>query len=352
MKGSSLVVVLALTVVIGLAGVTRADEAKGKDAEAAPPASSEQMKTTAPADGKQPAKAGGQDFKDVVAARVNGVAITLQTVSNMTNSLEAQMGHSHANRGPGIQAIQKEALDRVILQELAYQRAMAAGIKVEQKDIDDAFVKIKANLGGEEGYKKFIANEKMTDETVRAALARGLAMQRIYTQEVLERVSVPEDKIKEIYEKEKSHFLQPEKISLIDVVIYSDGTDKGSQDKVKGVLKKIKESNNDLSKLVQDGNFAVRDYTPNKDSDKELINAARKLKVGEISGVIKAGDTLHIIELKQYAPEKQLTFDEAKGMIEAKLKSEAQMQRTKEWTAELKKNAKIEILVKTDKERD
>ncbi len=90
----------------------------------------------------------------------------------------------------------------------------------------------------------------------------------------------------------------------------------------------------------------MREYTADKDTDKELIKAAKKLKVGEISGAIKASDSLHIIKLKEYVPEKQFTFDEVKGTIAAKLKSDAQMKITNEWVAALKKDAKIEILVK------
>lgn len=349
MKVVSLAGVLALSVVIGLAGVARAEEAKGKDAAAAPAANTEQVKTASPGDKQQPAKAGGQDLKDVVAARVNGVAISLDAVVNMANRLNAQMAHAHSNGGPDIQAVQKEALDRVIIQELAYQRAMAAGIKVEQKDIDDAVVKIKAGMGGEEGYKKFLANEKMTGESFRADVARGLAMQRIHAREVVDKVSVSEDQMKEEYDKEKSKFLQPERISLIDIVIFSDASDKDSGDKVKGILEKLKAGDNDPLKLVPDSTFAVREYTTNKDTDKELIGAAKKLKVGEISGVIKARDSLHIIKLKEYVPEKQFAYAEVKGMIEAKLKSDAEMKRMNEWVAELKKNAKIEILVKPEK---
>ncbi len=344
MKGGSLVVVLALAVVLGLAGVARAEEAKEKDAAAAPPANTEKMETTSHADEKQPVTAGGQD---IVAARVNGVAITMDTVSKMANQLNAQMAHSHTNGGgPDVQAIQKEALDRAILQELAYQRALAVGIKVGHKDIDDAIIKIKAKVGGEEGYKNSLAREKMTEETLRVEVARGLALQRIYAREVLEKVSVPEDKLKEEYEKNKGQFLQPEKVSIIDVVIFSDASDKGAEDKVKDILKKIKDNDNDPLKLVQDGTFAVREYTEDKNTDKALVRAAKKLKVGEISGAITARDSLHIIKLKEYVPEKQFTFDEVKGMIEAKLKSDAQTQRMKEWTAELKKDAKIEILEK------
>ena len=63
----------------------------------------------------------------------------------------------------------------------------------------------------------------------------------------------------------------------------------------------------------------------------------------EVSGVISAPDSLHIIKLLEYAPERPLTYEEAGGAIERKLRAAAQQKRRQEWEQELKKDAKIEL---------
>ena len=52
----------------------------------------------------------------------------------------------------------------------------------------------------------------------------------------------------------------------------------------------------------------------------------------------------HVIRLKEYSPRKQFTFEEVKSRIEGKSKARALKKRLAEWEAELKKDAKIEIV--------
>jgi hypothetical protein len=112
--------------------------------------------------------------------------------------------------------------------------------------------------------------------------------------------------------------------------------------KANEVLKRINaDKSKDPWSLVLDGTFIVRDVTIQKDG--ELYAAAKMLKPTKLSGVIKARDGLHIIKLKTYSPEHQLTFDEVKGSLEGKFKVEAQQKRLEEWERELRKDAKIDI---------
>jgi parvulin-like peptidyl-prolyl isomerase len=68
------------------------------------------------------------------------------------------------------------------------------------------------------------------------------------------------------------------------------------------------------------------------------------LKPQDISGIIDTSAGVHIIKLESYSAERQLTFDEAKPKIETLLKNPAREKRTREWEAELKKDAKIEVM--------
>ena len=349
MKGATLVIALALTVAMGLAGIASAEENGVKAAE---PATAETQKATAPEKETQKVTVNEEEARKIVAAKVNGVDITLDQVIKMTNyiTLQTIKAQGHEGGGPDRESIKREAMDRLIVTELAYQKAKSLGIKAEQKDIDAALNAIKTSQGGEEAYKESLEKDHLTEQMLRAQIERSIMLERIFAKEVLEKISVPEEKMKEEYEKEKGKFVQPEKISLVDVVIAPDASadahGSGVGGKAEAILKKIRENGNDPNKLAQDGTFTVREYEPNKEKDKELIEAAEKLKVGELSGIIKAGDGLHIIKLKERVPEKQLAYDEVKSLIEAKLKAHEQSQLTKEWTEALEKDAKVEILLR------
>ena len=289
-------------------------------------------------------KPGAEEGEKSVAARVNGVDITAQSVLAMMNRLVSKRGHGDASP-EGIEEIRKAALNRLILQELALQKAKAGGLKVEQEKIDSAMAGIKTSLGGEEGYRKYLEREGMTGEEMKGQVERSLTLELTFLKEVSEKTSVSEDELKREYEKEKIKHFTPEKVSVIDVVLFLSPEDKASEEKAEKVLREIKDDRDaNPRNLVPDGTFIVRETDIKKDKDKELYEAALKLKEGELSGIIKTSDSLHIIKMKKYTPEKQLTFEEARGFIEGKVRARARQKRLLEWETELRQGAKIEIM--------
>lgn len=284
-----------------------------------------------------------EQAKKAVAARVNGTDISMIDVVQMMNRLSA--GDEMPPSTPeGKQKLKDEAINTVVLQELAYQKAKAAGLKPEQKAIDESLNNLKTNLQTEEAYKLYLTRYQTTEDELKAAIEKSLTINLIYTKEVLDKVVVSEEDIKKSYEANKTKFFVPEKVSVVDVVFFLKPDDSKSLEKVDQMRRLIIESyNNDPWKLVLDGTFIIQPYTPTKEKSKELYEEAKKLKVGEISGVIKTPDSLHIIKLKDYSPERYLTLDEVKKTIELGLKQEAQKKRMDEWESELKKDAKIEI---------
>ena len=288
-----------------------------------------------------------EEAKKIVAAKVNGVDIKLDAVIVLANRLQLKMTHAHSSEEPSVAQIQRTALERLIEQELAYQKAKTLGIVPEQKAVDAALADIRTKAGGEEEYKKLLERQAMTQEQLRTQIEKNLILETIYKQEALDKISVSEERIKKEYEENRTYFTQPEKISVLDVAISPSSSDNGAETVAREILNNIRKNDNDPNKLIQDGTFVVRDYELKKDNDgnKWLYEAAKKLKPGEISDVIKADDGLHIIKLVEHKPEKLHTFAEVRGFIESKLRTDEQNQKTREWFDRLKKNAKIEIFV-------
>jgi parvulin-like peptidyl-prolyl isomerase len=302
-----------------------------------------QAQQARPAAGDSAGERAGTGRNDAVAARVNGVDIPLSSVTAAMHRLAAKKGHE--DRPPaGMEEIRKAALDRLIIQELAFQQAMAQGIKVDEKKIDDAVADLKTKLGGDEAYRKALEREGLSEKELRARLERNVALQMISKKEVDDRISVTDDEVKKEYERDKAAFYQPEKVSVTDVVFFMTVEDRNSEKKAGEILQKIKDDKETNPwHLAPDGTFIVRDTDLDRDKDKELYGAARKLKVGELSGVIVTPDSLHIIKLKEFVPEKNVSFDQAKGLIRGMLRSRAWQKRMEEWQSELKKGAQIEI---------
>jgi len=329
---------------LAFAGETgREDGRAGDTGKTSHPAESlQEMKVQNPGDGA--AKDQKNDAKKIIAARVNGTDITLKSVLEIMNRLYAGKGAA-AVTPKDKEASREKALNKAVFYELAYQKALVSGLKVESAEIDKKEAELRAKLGGAEALKKHLEEEAMTEEEMRALFERSIILKRIFAAEVFDKVVISEDDIARAYEKEKGKFIRPEKISVTDVVFFLETEKNESVALAQEILRKIRDDK-DLNpyNLVSDGKFVAHDIDLDKEKDGELIEEARKLKTGELSGVIKTSDSLHIIKLKQYSPEKQFALSEVKGFLKQKLTAEAEQKRLQEWEAELRKDAKIEIL--------
>ena len=283
------------------------------------------------------------DKGKVVVGRVNGVEITMEAFARMVGSLGIEKAHETASPN-SIKDAKKEALNQLIVQELAYQKAKSEGMTVEKKVIDEALAETRQKLGGEEKFKEFMEKERITEEDISKRIERHLTLRRIFMREIMSKVSVSEEEMRKEYEKEKESYARPEKIIVVDVVFFLPAGEADSLRKAEDIRKKIdddKEKN--PGNLVSDGVFVVRDMELKESREKEIYEAAKKLKVGELSGVFAAEGNLHVIKLMEYTPYKQFTFEEVKSRIERKSRLQALKKRVDEWGAELKKDAKVEI---------
>jgi parvulin-like peptidyl-prolyl isomerase len=298
----------------------------------------EEKKTAEPT--ALPAAPSEPDPRKIVVAKVNSVELHMDALVNMMNRLAPREGAAPES----LEEHKKRSLDKLVLQELAYQQATARGLSIGADKIDMAIKNLKENVGGDKEYAEYLAKMNVTEADLRAQVERSLTIEHIYAEEVLGKVTIPEEELKQEYEKEKDRYILPEKASVIDVFILTkDG--KAPKNKAKELLGKIKaDTGKDPWHLVLDGTFIIRDLDINKDREKELFEAAKKLKPNQLSGVIETPTGSHIIKLKKYSPERQPAFDEVKSKIEIKFKVPAQEKRMQEWEQELKKDAKIEII--------
>lgn len=284
-----------------------------------------------------------QASKKVVVAKVNGAEISMNALVKMMNRIGAKS--AAAPTPEESEAVKKEALDRLILQELAYQKALSQGLRAPQETIDASLANLKENVGGEEGYQQLLEKEKVTEQELRTQVERSLTLERIFAKEVYEKVVVPEEELKKAYEREKGKYIQPEKVSVIDVYFFTKTGGESRTEKAESIRSRIlAEKNRDPWQLVLDGTFTVRNYEPQKEKDRDLFKEAKKLKKDEISRVIKTPDGAHIVKLREYSPERRLTLEEVRPNLEKQLRAPAQAMRLREWERELRANATIEIM--------
>lgn len=282
--------------------------------------------------------------EEITVARVNGKTVTMAMVVDMMNRISAR-NSAAAETQEEIESLQKTALEKLITNELAYQQAKTQGITIDAAMIDMAIQNLKVNLGGGERYRQFLEQERLTEKDLRERVERSLALERVFASEVYGKVTVPEEKVRDLYEKEKDRYITAERITVTDVMFLRDGTDADTMKNADEVLGKIKDDKDlDPWKLVQDGTFIVRNLHLDGERQKELYEIAQTMKPGELSGPVRNNETLHIIKMKEYVPSRQMSYDELRAQLENQLRVPAQEKRMEEWEKELRRGAKIEII--------
>ncbi len=279
---------------------------------------------------------------NVAVARVNGVELCSDVLEEIMTRMSLNT-HNTTSTGPG--EMKKRALDQMIIQELAVQEAARLGETIEASVMSSAMNKVITNLGHEAGYEAYLKSRHMTDQEMRSQVERQLLIQRIYAREVKSKVSAAQDDIKKEYELHKDAYQVPDKVSVVDIAF-------SQQQGAEKMLIKVKETiaalNADKDKnphnLPSDDAYTVRDLDIENGKEPYLYDAALHLREKEISGLIETPVGAHIIQLVKYTPKKQMTFDEAKGIIEKRIKGGAEIKRFLDWEKELRKDAKIEVV--------
>jgi hypothetical protein len=281
--------------------------------------------------------------RDIIVARVNGTNITRFALIEMMNRLNTANISKKVSEPRA--ATRKRALDLLVVQELAFQSAVHQGLRLREGVLDKVMDKIKADAGSAEEFGRFLEKEQMTEAVLRARVERNLLIQQLLATEMLTNIVISEDDIQKEYERTKDQFMDPEKVTVTDVTFFLELDDPASMGRANAILAKIKaDKGNDPETLVSDGTFLVHTYEMEKYREPALYDAVRKLKVGELSDVIKTRDSFHIIKLTGYVPEKPKSYQEMRSVIEGRLKAAAQKTRRQEWERELKQGARIEIM--------
>ncbi|MCJ7483767.1 MAG: peptidyl-prolyl cis-trans isomerase, partial [Thermodesulfovibrionales bacterium] len=285
--------------------------------------------------------------EDVIVAKVNGTTFTQKDLEAEVDRLIPQMTF-HRNVPPEKRKnYYGKALDELINRELQYRDAKAKDIKIEKEKIDAQLEKFKKRFKSEKEYQAALDKEKSTEEQVRARIEKELLAQAAYTRNVTEPAKMSEPALKEYYEKNAAKFKQPESAKLR---IISTTDEKKAQD----ILAKIKQGDDfgELAYGLSEDSYRVKSgdvgYIHKGRMLPEIDAVGFKLKVGEVSDIIKAENNWFIIKVEDKKPEQQMTFEETKAKLQKELEAERANELKKKWLDDLRAKAKIEILLKTE----
>ena len=299
--------------------------------------------------------AGEKASKGKVAV-VNGLAISQSSFDWEMHRAKLVYGRGRALGGPQLLEIKKRALENLIERELLFQESKKKGIQVDAADVDKQLDTMRRKFPNEEAFKKELGKSNLTEKTFKVELKRAIATQQLVEKEIVSGIAIPENEIKDYYEKNKSKMIQPAQIRASHVLIKVDSK-KGPEQKkeAKTAIEKIKakiKKGEDFAALAKEHSECP---SASRGGDlgffgqgqmvKPFEKAAFALKKDEVSDIVETNFGYHIIKLTDKRPATEVSFKEVRQQIEQHLKQEKVNEAIGRYVAALKKEAKIERLL-------
>ncbi len=281
-------------------------------------------------------------------AKVNGERITRAEYDGIVDVVKKQdmTFASLKEDDPQFLQYKRMILDSMIEAVLVRQEAKKQGAKITDKEIDAKLAEIKAGYPDEKTFNETVQKSGMTIEQIRRSIADQLAYQFLYDK-VAPASEVTTEQAKEYYEKNKStQFTQEAQAHLYHILFKPE--DKATAEKVLAEIKAgadfqalAKKYSEDPGSKDQGGDLGMG---PTSGYVTEFKEAADKLKVGAVSGLVKSQFGWHIIKKTDEKPAGIQPFEKVVDLIKATLQQEQRQKAWADFLEKLKASAKIEIL--------
>ncbi len=252
-------------------------------------------------------------------ATVNGKKITSDEVNKIL--LEGTQGRFMSLPKEKQDELQKRVVDGIITQELVFADAKKNGV-LESTE-----------------YK-----EELADITER--IEKQLAA-KVWEQQELAKVEVSDKEKRDYYNKNKSEFVEKEKVHARHILVKEESEAKAIIKELKGLKgEKLKEKFIELAQQKSTGPSAPKGgdlgYFPQGQMVPSFNDAVFAMKKGTITTTpVKSQFGYHVIYLEDKQPGKTLSFSEVENFIGQRLQMEKFKEKMEKKMAEMKKAAKI-----------
>jgi peptidyl-prolyl cis-trans isomerase SurA len=292
-------------------------------------------------------------------ARVNGVAITAFDVFEQTQRIFPYY-QMHGGKVPEKyqDEIRKKAIEQLVSEELIYQDARRKGITVSSAEMQRVIKSAVVRLGSRKTYSEYATAMYGSVEEFERRLRRARVIAEYERREIELKAKVPEQKLREIYDKNPAMFMRPEMVRFQTVTInVPDNASEAQKNMARkrmdeilpqaraaksfeefGILAERASEDDYRVKMGDHGWRAVSEIPP------ALVKPIASLKAGAMSDVIETQLGFMVVRLEARNASKKLEYAEAREPIRHQME---RMSGTKRWQAlsqELRKKAKIEVL--------
>jgi len=243
--------------------------------------------------------------------------------------------------------LEEKALEQAIGAKLLLDRAMEIELPVSAADVDAEVARVVEQIGGEENYKKALAEQGVTEESFRKELEKGARVNMLVNQACAHTPDPTDAEVAAFYEAHKAEYVEEPKVSCQHILV--KGTTDAALDKIKDIRERIvagkadfaeeAKKNSDCPSGQEGGSlgwFSRGMMVP------EFDKVAFEMKKGEISGVVTTQFGYHIIYKADEKGGGQLTLVDVHDQIKDLMRHESRGRAMDAFVAELREKATIE----------
>jgi len=286
-----------------------------------------------------------------MALTINGERVEDAEIARVREQLAAQGGSGDGPpeweaKGKDLETFAK---DMMIAQVLVRQEAQKQGGESPRGRVNLEMAQLKERHGGEEEFRKHLADAGMTVEQIRKDVELGLRVDSLLDDACAGVVEPTEDEARQYYDDQRDAFSSPEQVRVGHIVKHVEGNIldiQAAHSELKEVLARLEdgESFELLARRHSDcpenggdlGYFARGAMVP------EFEAVVFAMQQGEISGIFQTPYGLHIAKLHDRVPAQARPFDDVKDEVKKTLYSERENAAIDAFTDKLRAQATIE----------
>jgi len=293
----------------------------------------------------------------MLAARVNGTAITLERLERYTEEyMREQRVNVGSIRNPErFKRIKREALDRLVDLELLWQAAKKEKVIVSDAEIEEQFKALSAQFPSPESFRERLRAAAYTEASYRVYLRESLSAQKYVNSVVAAKMVVSDAEVGKFYRENKEKMHRPEEIQARHILIQLDAkADAKAKDAARKKLEELAARARAGADFAELARKHSQDSTAAAGGDLGFFRhgmmvapfeeAAFKLKPGEMSPVVETQFGLHLIRVEARRGGDIVSEDEAREPLRKQLQQQKGQAAFQELIEKLHKQAKIEIL--------
>ena len=306
-----------------------------------------------------PAQMATAVVNDNPVVRVNGVALTNRDLVREMYAI-FPYGQQHNGFPKGLEPqIRKGALDMIIFEELVFQETQRRHLTVGPERVTQSLAQFKKQFPNKDIYKGYLNVEcKGSEQVLRGRIRRSLLIEDFMKSQVGDQSIVTVAQARKYYDTHPNEYKYGETVSIQTISIMPPANagaeiQKEARRRAEDALKQAKATKSYrefglLAEKVSDDDWHVnmgdRKKTDVAQLPPPIVDAARKMKAGDVSDLFTFGPNYTLFRLNEHKMPGRAKFEDIRKQLMTDLQKEKYNQARSSLGERLRKSAKIEML--------